>query len=173
MTISELRVRRVEDDMRPLVRTAMKNITSVSKQKAKASERDTAQTDNRSGNLKTVADTDDEEDSSPSRKSKGKEPVKDFARTSSSKPKRLNDIVQAPPDLKIAPRLKRLVAAAQDKVKKRAGDDNGTEEVEGSDVLSIARKRMMELERDKAIRQYRALKEAKAKGLHTDREGIQ
>lgn len=157
--------------MRPLVRTAMKNTTSVSKQKVKASERDIAQVDNKSGNLRAVDDDEDGEDSSLSRKSKGKEPVKDFARTSSSKPKRLNDIVQAPPDLKIAPRLKRLVAANQDKVKKRSGDDDGTEE--GNGVVSIAQKRMMELERDKAIRHYRALKEAKAKGLHSEREGIQ
>lgn len=173
MTITELRGRRVEDDMRPLVRTAMKNTTSVSKQKAKASERDIAQGDNKSGNLRTVDDNEDGEDSSLSRKSKGKEPVKDFARTSSSKPKRLNDIVHAPPDLKIAPRLKRLVAATQDKVKKRSGDDDGTEKDEGNGVVSIAQKRMMELERDKAIRHYRALKEAKAKGLRSDREGIQ
>ena len=80
-----------------------------------------------------------------------------------SAPKRLNDIVQAPPELKVAPRLKRMAAAAQNKKKGAANDDS--EEDVGSGVVSAAQKRMMELEREKAIQRYRALKEAKMKGL--------
>ena len=149
--------------MRPIVRSAMKNTTSVSKQKASASKRESAQT---STDTKEKSYDDDEDPSSLTRKTKAKLLEKDFAKASSSTPKRLNDIVQAPPELKVAPRLKRMVAAAQKKKKGTADDDSAEEDV-GNGVVSAAQKRMMELEREKAIQRYRALKEAKMKGLRS------
>ncbi|KAI5114658.1 hypothetical protein M0805_003678, partial [Coniferiporia weirii] len=94
------------------------------------------------------------------RRGKGKrEPSPDFARSSSSAPKRLNDIVQAPPEFKVS-RLNRLVQKA---AKDRSKDGDADEDGPGSGVVSAAQKRMMELEREKAIVRYRTLKEVRLK----------
>ena len=105
------------------------------------------------------------------RQAKGKErsPSPDFVRLSSSTPKRLNDIVQAPPELKsTAPRLSRLVQKRSQKKSGNVGlssdrDGDGDDGSGGDGVVSLQQKRMMELEREKAINRYRALKEAKLK----------
>jgi len=139
--------------MRPLVRTAMKDTVSVSKQKSKAAAAEkAAQQQSRGANTsrkgKAVADSDGESADNNSRPA----PERDFARTLSSAPKRLNDIAQAPPSLHAGPRLQR-------KVKDSSKDDG---------VISNAQKRMMELEREKAITRYRALKEAKLRDRDKD-----
>ncbi|EJD02864.1 uncharacterized protein FOMMEDRAFT_107879 [Fomitiporia mediterranea MF3/22] len=167
--------RRVEDDMRPLVRSAMKNATSVSKQKSKQSQKDveaitkSSASKSKQGRADDNADSDSEDTSTHRRKGKGRQnrsPSPDFARISSSMPKRLNDVAQAPPELKAAPRLNRLVRKAQ---AGKSGGMNGREDnVEDDGIITLQQKRMMELEREKAINRYRALKEAKLKERHTD-----
>jgi len=156
--------RRVEDDMRPSLRTAMKNIVSESKAKHKESLQNASAHDLKKSKGR-IADSDDaskmdepsdQHDNSKLDREKGKgtrrsddDKIMDFARTTSSAPKRLNDIVLAPPDLKVTGRLKRGVISAD------KGGHSST------NVVSTAHKRMMELEREKAIRRYRELKEAK------------
>lgn len=76
----------------------------------------------------------------------------DFEKYSSSRPKRLNDIAQAPPVLKHLPRGARANASSGGKAAGKADS-----------VVSAAQKRMMELEREKAITRYRALRESKFK----------
>lgn len=106
-----------------------------------------------------------------------KEKPTEFATISSSAPKRLNDIAQAPPELK-APRLKTkniAVNTGSDSddmedldtaAKKRAGSRNSK-----LDVLSPAQRRMMELERERAVKRYRMLKEAKVKAKARMKDG--
>jgi len=139
--------RRVEDDMRPLVRTAMSLTVSTSKQKRKASEREEqSNTPGKSSEKKKSSGL-------PESKPQAIEPPakqRDFDRLASSAPKRLNDIAQAPPQLSIGSRLKSKV--------------NGSPNSSGlkcDNVVSDAQKRMMDLEREKAIARYRALKSAK------------
>lgn len=67
---------------------------------------------------------------------------KDFEKFSPSAPRRLNDVAHAPPEIKKVPR-----GAS------RSGLGGKRE-----DVLSMAQKSMMELEREKAINRYRMLK---------------
>lgn len=71
---------------------------------------------------------------------------REFQTYSSSAPKRLNDIAQAPPEFKKLPR-KAPPKASSGPI----------------DIVSQAQKRMMELERDKVIQRYRAFKEGKRK----------
>jgi hypothetical protein len=66
---------------------------------------------------------------------------KEFAKVSTSTPRRLNDIAQAPPEIKEFPR-----AAMKVNTPKREG------------VLSMAQKSSMDQEREKAIARYRMLK---------------
>ncbi|KAL5523685.1 hypothetical protein ACEPAG_7858 [Sanghuangporus baumii] len=157
---------RVEDDMRPLIRSAMKNTMSLSKQKLKQSQKDAEQLANERSKGISEHDEADSEDASFDRrkgKRKGRSPSPDFLRVSSSAPKRLNDVVQAPPELKPAPRLKRLAEKSQNKkAQDRQGSAIEDEEGDGG-VITLQQKRMMELEREKAINRYRALKEAKLK----------
>ncbi|OCB89384.1 hypothetical protein A7U60_g3475 [Sanghuangporus baumii] len=159
---------RVEDDMRPLIRSAMKSTTSLSKQKLKQSQKDVEQLTNERGKSKGVPEHDDSdsEDASSHRrqgKRKDRSPSPGFLRVSSSAPKRLNDVVQAPPELRPAPRLRRLAEKSQhQKAQGRRGSAIEDEEGDGG-VITLQQKRMMELEREKAINRYRALKEAKLK----------
>ncbi|THH06190.1 hypothetical protein EW145_g4258 [Phellinidium pouzarii] len=153
---------RVEDDMRPVIQSAMRNTTSVSKQKNEASQKEVEYLIKKpSLKRKNVEELDGSHFDLPSaRKGRGKgnrEHSPEFARNSSSAPKHLNDIVQAPPVLKSASRLKRLVQKA--KVDNDEGEDTG----DSNNVVSNAQKRMMELEREKVIVRYRALKEMRLK----------
>jgi hypothetical protein len=72
-------------------------------------------------------------------------PQKDFVVHSSSAPRRLNDIAQAPPEFK---KLPRGAAALY----------GGTGSAKREGVLSMAQKSMMEQEREKVIMRYRELK---------------
>ena len=136
----------------------MKDTVSVSKQKSKAAAAEqAAQRQSRGANAskkgKAAADSDEE---SADNNNSHPAPERDFARTLSSAPKRLNDIAQAPPSLHAGPRLQRKVK------------DSSTSSSKDDGVVSNAQKRMMELEREKAITRYRALKEAKLRDRDKD-----
>ena len=154
--------------MRPMIRTAMKNTTSISKQKFKESVKDSKDSDKKGKGKSSGNDEVEEDDEGQSTSSKSKKkntggqrsPSPEFAQNSSSAPKRLNDIAQAPPQFSSAPRLQRLVQKAKEKKSKEVDDD---ENDDANGIVSAQQKRMMELEREKAINRYRSLKEAKLK----------
>ncbi|KAI9511333.1 hypothetical protein F5148DRAFT_1009640 [Russula earlei] len=160
--------RRVEDYMRPLVRSAMRasaaterkerNATSAIAAPAGASPHGSA----KAAKTKTVRQPssrpppssnarqqqskahagaarrdDDDDDDRP----------KEFATTSSAAPRRLNDVVTAPPALKSLPR-------GAKKHRSRPGKAKAV--VAG--VLSMAQRAMMETERENAIRRYREMR---------------
>ena len=81
------------------------------------------------------------------------EPSTEFAKASTSVPKRVNDIVQAPPQIKHLPRKAKEIVAASGKGKKSDA------------IVSMAQKAMLETEREKVIQRYRELKEQRLK-LH-------
>lgn len=139
--------------MRPLVRTAMSSTASASRQKRKASEKDEHPHPNTPENSKETNSSRNPDPKSQAKGAKSTEPaaeLKDFDRLVSSAPKRLNDIVQAPPQLSVGSRLK----SKSKESSKYSGDKS-------DNVVSSAQKRMMDLEREKAIARYRALKSAK------------
>ncbi|EIN12868.1 hypothetical protein PUNSTDRAFT_50095 [Punctularia strigosozonata HHB-11173 SS5] len=162
--------RRVEDDMRPLVRSAMATSSVVARKAKNGSDTNNAQSRRPKGNeqmseasiaiTEVIAanksqDVDDDERMDRGRK-RPKDPPKDFERTSSSAPKRLNDVAQAPPELRELPqRITREGSRGWDP---REGKAKG--------VLSMAQRALMEAEREKAIQRYRQLKEQKMKTRH-------
>ena len=154
--------------MRPMIRTAMKNTTSISKQKFKESVKDSKDSVKKGKGKSSGNDEVEEDDEGQSTSSKSKKkntggrrsPSPEFAQNSSSAPKRLNDIAQAPPQFSSAPRLQRLVQKAKEKKSKEVDDE---ENDDANGIVSAQQKRMMELEREKAINRYRSLKEAKLK----------
>lgn len=81
------------------------------------------------------------------------EPSTEFAKVSTSAPKSVNDVVQAPPQIKQLPRNAQKIVAASGKGKKSDA------------VVSMAQKAMMETEREHAIQRYRELKERRLKQL--------
>jgi hypothetical protein len=81
---------------------------------------------------------------SPQKVEKHEGRPKEFQSLSTSVPRRLNDIAQAPPELKKLPRGATTAAGSMGK------------RVDG--VLSMAQKAMMEQERIKAVSRYRELK---------------
>lgn len=133
--------RRVEDNLRSEVqaaRTTARKAPAESKKKPK----------------KPAPGSEDESDDATSRSAaqarpqKDSEPPKEFARAA---PTRVRDVVEAPPNLSNDKFTK--------KVKAKLGDRATSKP---TDVVSPAHQRMMELEREKAIARYRALKAAKA-----------
>ncbi|KAH9939071.1 uncharacterized protein BXZ73DRAFT_44325 [Epithele typhae] len=158
--------RRVEDSMRGSVRDAIQasaaRVRQVKKEEVAAAKgaKDQAATSKAKGKAparEAEPDSDSEDDAprGPSR-GKAKETPKEFERLSTSAPKRLNDIVLAPPQLKKLPRkAKKLVA---EKAKQTSGD--GARSLKEG-VLSMAQKAMMEEERERAIRLYREMKKSK------------
>ena len=76
--------------------------------------------------------------------------AKEFAKASTSIPRRLNDVVQAPPSLS-------TLRLSTRKLQQGVGASNR------GDVLSIAQRSLMEREREKAIQRYRQLKATKHK----------
>ncbi|KAL0563559.1 hypothetical protein V5O48_018507 [Marasmius crinis-equi] len=130
--------KRVETTMRPLVRSAVKTSLAVTRgaQKQEELEKKASKKDNKA-----------KQKEDPPPEEKEKETVKheratEFQTLSTSAPKRLNDIVQAPPEM---PRLRKA-----EKIPGGIGKSGG--------VVSMAQKAMMEEEREKAIRRYRELK---------------
>ena len=133
------RRRRVEDDLRPLVKSAM--------QLARAMERKTARQEREaraapSKGKNTTARRYDNADESKNPHKKDGSPVpspspKDFA---TALPKRLNDVAQAPPEFKKLPRGTSSVSSA-----KRA-------------ILPMSQRLLMEQERRRVIQRYRELR---------------
>lgn len=138
------RNRRVEDDMRPLLKSAIQSSAAISRQAKKSSSKD-------SGKAKEASKETVKPDppSPPPPRARATE----FAKTSSSAPRRLNDVALAPPLINKVPRG----AARAQKKREDAG------ETSGSGVVSIAQKLMMETERENAIQRYRELKERRLK----------
>lgn len=83
------------------------------------------------------------------------EPPTEFVKASTSVPKRVNDIVQAPPQIKHLPRNAKKIVATSGKGKKSEA------------VVSMAQKAMMEAERENVIQRYRELKERRLKQTKT------
>jgi hypothetical protein len=89
-------------------------------------------------------------------------PPKEFVVHSSSAPKRLNDIVLAPPVF--GARVGKLGGMRNGKVGEGSGKGRGERskgigKVDNASVLSMAQKQMMEEEREKIIKRYRELKQ--------------
>ncbi|PPR05068.1 hypothetical protein CVT24_010255 [Panaeolus cyanescens] len=177
--------KRVEDDLRPLVKTAVQASRAAvrnavkeekeAKAQAKAEREKAAKAKGKSKST-TGNDSDTDSDSPSSRKpskrrrsssppphlksnavDKHASKPKEFATLSSSAPKRLNDIAQAPPEFKKLPRgatKDRLAGAGK-------GGAEGTAKSDG--VVSMSMKLMMEKEREKAIQRYRELKATRLK----------
>ncbi|GBE83918.1 hypothetical protein SCP_0509770 [Sparassis crispa] len=160
--------RRVEDSMRPAMRDAAKASSARVKklrkeeQVAKAEKSSSTPSETKS-HPKKEQDDGKESTTVPSGKEKQTaerdQRPKDFQSLSSSAPRRLNDIVQAPPDIKKLPRGAEKVAAAKEAGRKAA---EGKTLRQG--VLSMAQKAMLEEERERAVRMYRELKKRKAAG---------
>ncbi|KAL1718604.1 hypothetical protein EV715DRAFT_200562 [Schizophyllum commune] len=177
--------KRVEDSMRGLVRSAVQTSNAVArnalkkeaevkkaakqekKAKAKAAEssKDKAdESDDDTRGLKsTKSITADKQSTKPSIDKHADRP-KEFQQASTSAPRRLNDIAQAPPDLKKLPRgAKKAAGAMLTFVSTGSGATMGhTPKSDG--VVSMAQKVMMEQEREKAIERYRLLRASQRKG---------
>ncbi|RDB15266.1 hypothetical protein Hypma_004829 [Hypsizygus marmoreus] len=144
--------RRVEDDMRPLVKAAVQT-SNAAVRSARKVEIETRAAKRLKGKNAQLPE-DEVEDGKRARKAppileptpdKHANSAKEFVKLSTSAPRRLNDIAQAPPELKKLPR-----GAVQ------GANSIGGGKREG--VLSMAQKAMMEQEREKAIKRYRELK---------------
>ncbi|KAG6831446.1 hypothetical protein H0H87_005118 [Tephrocybe sp. NHM501043] len=138
--------RRVEDDMRPLVKAAFQTSNAAVRNTYKE-EKEQKLAKRTKGNAVKGDDKKAEKiapKSSPiPQADKYAHKAKEFAQHSSSAPRRLNDIAQAPPEFKRLPRG----ASSQ-------GDFGGKRE----GIISMAQKQMMEKERENAIARYRELK---------------
>ena len=88
-----------------------------------------------------------------------KKPSTEFAKASTSAPKSVNDIVQAPPHIKHLPRNAKRIVTASGK-----GGKSDT-------VVSMAQKAMMEAERENVIQRYRELKERRLKQFQNSIDG--
>ncbi|KAH9933010.1 uncharacterized protein B0H18DRAFT_1083195 [Fomitopsis serialis] len=135
--------RRVEDSMRGDVRVAMKNSSALARKVRKGEEATSKAT-------KTT-----KKGAPAPRKQKPEE----FERLSTSTPRRLNDIVHAPPELKKLPRG----AKQRPKSSDAAANGEGAASLRQG-ALSMAQKAMLDEERLKAINMYREMKKAKAGG---------
>ena len=144
ISLIESRVcRRVEDDMRPVVKSAIQSSSAqarkVKKLEIKVKGRPKSQSSKRS--------THTEPSPPPTTQSKQPARATEFQKTSTSAPRRLNDIAHAPPEFKNLPR------GAEVKSKNNYGG-----------VINMKQKMMMEDEREKAIVRYRASKERRRVG---------
>lgn len=158
--------RRVEDDMRPLVKSAMQTSLAVARSVRKT-ELEGKKNKNKTENAKSaVRDVVRSPSPVPLQKHAGR--PKEFETTSSSAPRRLNDIAQAPPEFKKLPH-----GAVKRAVRGGGGGDGGGGKREG--VLSMAQRVMMEEQREKAIARYREMKTNRKRegegGDERDRDG--
>ncbi|KAI0253834.1 hypothetical protein BJV78DRAFT_1189651 [Lactifluus subvellereus] len=147
--------RRVEDHMRPLVRSAVRASAATERKERKviAAAAPGAKTQQLSPTTKTKGRNvgskhDDAEEGVPIQTAdKHRDRPKEFATTSSAAPRRLND-AQAPRPRAVASSGGRQQHAAQTKAA----------------VLSMAQRAVMVVERENAIRRYREMKERKSQG---------
>ncbi|KZP08808.1 hypothetical protein FIBSPDRAFT_964448 [Athelia psychrophila] len=142
--------RRVEVDMRPLVAAALQTSSAQSRKVKKTEIEERAKAKAAKPTKSKAVDEEAERSPSPSPVDKFAGRATEFQKISTSAPRRLNDIAQAPPEFKKLPRGAKEV----DKLKPKGAAGTGKE-----GVLSMAQKLMMEEEREKVIARYRALKE--------------
>ncbi|KAI8985666.1 hypothetical protein BD414DRAFT_537158 [Trametes punicea] len=157
--------RRVEDAMRHSVREAMQASSAkmrkarkeeLTRKEAKSASKRRSRSRSQGRSEGDASDSDGERRRSSSHRPETKDDKpKDFEKVSTSAPRRLNDIVQAPPELKKLPRKAKKLAE-QGVTKKSEGAKTLRE-----GVLSMAQQAMMEEERERAIRLYRELKRGK------------
>ncbi|KAJ6483153.1 hypothetical protein C8R45DRAFT_871032 [Mycena sanguinolenta] len=149
--------KRIESDMRPLVRSAVQSSLATVRAAHKSSK----------STAPSASDRKSATDAQPAPKSKSKPaaddapaPVpkdkhasrpKEFARTSTATPRRLNDIAQAPPE---------LGSFTRKSAAKTQGKANGKEK----SVLSPAQQLQMAAAREDAVRRYREMKAARREG---------
>ncbi|KZV76059.1 hypothetical protein PENSPDRAFT_646602 [Peniophora sp. CONT] len=159
--------RRVEDGMRGDVRAAMQSSSAHGRKARKQEEEAAAAT--KAANIakntaksqkrqNTVTEEDDEDASLPVDKHANR--PKEFAKLQTSAPHNVNDIALAPPTLALKKATKLQAAAGPEGL--RGGKAAG--------VLSMAQRAMMEVERERAIKHYRELKEKKYAEAHARRE---
>ncbi|KAI0783520.1 hypothetical protein C8Q75DRAFT_695938, partial [Abortiporus biennis] len=155
--------RRVENSMKGLVKTAMQDSSAVAR-KARKEEEERAKNAPSSvsqahSTIKPIPTSQkptsklkpeySSEHDDADEKSKSSKTVKEFASVKTSAPKRLNDIVQAPPQLNKPPRAAKRLQMTNSEIGSRSLRDG---------VLSMAQKAMLEEERERAIRLYREMK---------------
>ncbi|KAJ7200152.1 hypothetical protein GGX14DRAFT_372560 [Mycena pura] len=159
--------KRIEADMRPLVRSAVQTSLAA----IRALKKDTSVSASKSAKPSDSRPLEGSAPVAPASKGKSKptaepEPEdkhasrpKEFARTSTSAPRRLNDIATAPPDLSSLTRRvqskSKSNAAAQGKEAKNTGK---------ASVLSPAQQLQMAAAREEAISRYRELRAARHSG---------
>ncbi|CCM02150.1 uncharacterized protein FIBRA_04228 [Fibroporia radiculosa] len=153
--------RRVEDSMRGVLREAMKSSSAharrakkerVSEKSSQSNAKSIAATPQSKKSEITMSESDNKPKSPALKETKAaqKSKLTEFAHLSTSTPKRLNDIVQAPPELKKLPRG----------AKPRLSATSGITLAQGA--ISMAQKAMLEEERERVVKLYREMKKAKA-----------
>ncbi len=157
--------------MRPLVRDAMQSSAATARKVKKDEEeaaacskssksQKAAPTDVKSSRTTKKAQAESDANAiknhSAIAQDKHKDRPKDFAALSTSAPRRLNDIVTAPPEIKKLPRGAKPNQPSNAEGKKTSSLRDG--------VLSMAQKAMLEGERDRVIEAYRELKKRNAAG---------
>ncbi|CAE6463357.1 unnamed protein product [Rhizoctonia solani] len=124
--------RRVEDAHRPLVRGALKRKNEEKRREKKETKK---------------RKRDESDDEGEDAKGVEQRPVREFATVSSSAPRRLNEVAQAPPVLTKGPK------------RSGVGKDGGK-----APAVSMARKVILERERARVVELYRALKVSRETG---------
>ncbi|KAH8991143.1 hypothetical protein EDB86DRAFT_3046507 [Lactarius hatsudake] len=143
---------RVEDHMRPLVQSAMRASAATERGERKAA---TVNGTPRESTARSSVGNAEGTTTAPSTAAAGdkhRDRPKEFATISSARPRCLNDIATAPPELKKLPRRRASDLGAKPTRTKAVWS-----------VLSMAQRAMMGTERENAIRRYREMKERKAK----------
>ncbi|KIM20990.1 hypothetical protein M408DRAFT_81193 [Serendipita vermifera MAFF 305830] len=151
--------RRVEDNMRPQMRLAVQTGQANARRQNAVEKEERAARKEAKSTAETQKDTKgktQEGSATPLAPPSGKDArgKTEFDSVSSQKPKRLNDIVAAPPDLQALLKKNKVLQKT-----KKGGEVFGK-----NDIISPEQKRMMEVEREKAIKRYRELKEKKQDG---------
>ncbi|OCH93369.1 hypothetical protein OBBRIDRAFT_316245 [Obba rivulosa] len=156
--------RRVEDSMRSSVRVAIKSSSAIARrarkeEESKKSGQSKVASNAAAARSKRSTKSPEAEEEVITKSAKGKDIARqdratDFQSLSTSVPRRLNDIVQAPPELKKLPR-----GATKDKAQK-----HGEGKTLKQGILSMAQKAMLEEERERAVRLYREMKKQKISG---------
>jgi hypothetical protein len=175
MTLRLYLVRRVEDNLRPLITSAVasssaherrgrKEIKSANSKAKGEGPSPPSKEKRKPTQAQNNEDSDEDSIPAPSRGLKERSTrsststtqlaperirATEFAELKSSYPRRLNDIAQAPPTFKRIP-------------KARQGDQKNATKKKAEGVLSMAQRAMMEKERENAIQRYRELKEKRS-----------
>jgi hypothetical protein len=156
-------IRRVENDMRPGVRTAMQSSLATARnadKKAREEKKEKKKQNEAAKSAPSATSKAPLPSPSPSPPPPTAQTIKDFEKASSSDRKRLNDIAMAPPDL--SARTKKLE-------KKASAAGHSSTRADGG-VLSMRQKALMEEEREKVIERYRAMKQSQYAQREAEKE---